>query len=87
MTGSFGLLLFPGRLRLCWVSFVIQVVSNVPGPRGFLSPQRDNTRERKKWQEKTSGSGQYESHYHATIDVNQLNTTRSINKRPITTHL
>ena len=42
-----------------------------PGPRGFLSPQRDETRERKKWREKTSGSGRCESHYHATIGVNQ----------------
>ena len=42
-----------------------------PGPRGFVLPLRDKTRERKKQQEKTSGSGRCESHYHATIGVNQ----------------
>ena len=30
---------------------------NYPGPRGFLSPRRDETRKRKKWREKASGSG------------------------------
>ena len=40
-------------------------------PRGFLSPRRDETREKKKWWEKTSGSVWCECHYHATIGVNQ----------------
>ena len=34
-----------------------------PGPSGFLSPRRDETRK--------SSAGRCESHYHATIDVNQ----------------
>ena len=38
-----------------------------PGPRGFLSPRRDETREREKRREKTSGS----ERYHAMIAVNQ----------------
>ena len=53
-------------------------------PRGFLLPRIDETRERKKQQEKTSGSGRCESHYHATIGVNQHHEIDY--KNPITTH-
>ena len=52
----------------------IQLISQVriyPGLRGFLLLRRDETRERKKGREKTSGSGRSKSHYHATIAVNQ----------------
>ena len=48
-----------------------KIIEVIPWSRGFLSPRRDETRERKKRWEKTSGSGRCESHYHATIDVNQ----------------
>ena len=52
-------------------SFGLMTLKKYPGPRGFLSPRRDETRERKKQREKTSGSGWCESHYHARIAVNQ----------------
>ena len=46
-----------------------QFINSYPGPRGFLSPWRDETRERKKQWEKTSGCGRCESHYHLIIGV------------------
>ena len=46
-----------------------------PGPRGFLSPWRDEKRERKKRREKTSVCGRCEW------------SRESINKQPMTTHL
>ena len=45
---------------------------------------RQERRERKKQQEKTSGCGWCESHFHAPC---QRYIKRSINKQPITTHL
>ena len=43
----------------------LMLIMSYPGPSGFLSPRRDETRKRKKRREKTSGSGRCESHYHA----------------------
>ena len=50
---------FPGFISLMEDSMAHKLSlgysSHIPGPRGFLLPRRDETRERKKRQEKTSG--------------------------------
>ena len=60
--------------KICFIpsyaSFLFIIL--YPGPRGFLLPQRDETRKKKEQQEKNSGRGQRESHYHAAIYVTRI---------------
>ena len=71
------------RERRC-CRFFVSLVLSYPGPRGFLLPRRDKRRERKKRREKTSGSGQWESHYHATtIGVTRIDQQATNNNTPV----
>ena len=65
----------------CSQIFVYNLTVLYLGPRRFLSPRSDETRERKKRRAKTSGCRRCESHYHATM------VSRESSKQPITTHL
>ena len=69
----------------------IACIVNNPGPRDFLLPRRDQTKEKKKRGEKTSGSGRCEE---ITVDIpkemriyDRCESRESIKKQPITTHL